>query len=136
MARGIHPNSLANIKKGRPIQEQPNPKNPRTPLVKNVIKTIPRDAQEKVYHVLWTALTMANVKEAQQYVEQQAAELPECGLVLQICLRSLLSKNGFDSLMDICDRLFGKPRQTVEMGGGLHITPPAVIIEGGEDDDE
>lgn len=136
MARGMHPNSLANLKKGRPIQEQPNSRQGRTPRPSNVIKTIPRDAQEKVYHVLWTALTMPNVKEAQKYVEQQAAELPECGLILQICLRSLLSKSGFDALMDICDRLFGKPRQTVEMDGGLNITPPPIIIEGEEDDDD
>ena len=61
MARGMHPNSLANLKKGRPIQEQPNSRNGRTPMVKNVIKTIPRDAQEKVYHVLWTAGMRAGI---------------------------------------------------------------------------
>lgn len=136
MARGMHPNSLANLKKGRPIQEQANANHGRTPLMRNVIKSIPKDAQEKVYNVLWTALTMANVKEAQQYVEQQAAELPECGMVLQVCIRALLGKQGFLALMDICDRLFGKPRQTVEMGGSMNITPPAVIIEGGDEDDE
>ena len=134
MARGMHPNSLANLKKGRPIQEQANSRIGRTPRPSNVIKAMPRDAQEKVYSVLWTALTMSNVKEAQKYVEQQAAELPECGMVLQVCLRALLGKQGMLALMDICDRLFGKPRQTVEMDGGLNITPPPIIIEGEEDD--
>lgn len=136
MARGMHPNSLANLKKGKPIQEQPNSKQGRTPRPSSIIKAMPKDAQEKVYSVLWTALTMSNVKEAQQYVEEQAKELPECGMVLQVCIRSLLGKQGFVTLMDICDRLFGKPRQTVEMDGSMHITPPAVIIEGGDDDDD
>jgi hypothetical protein len=54
--------------------------------------------------------------------------------VLQVCLRALLGKNGFTALMDICDRLFGKPKQLTEIEGGLNLTPPAVIIEGEEDD--
>ena len=135
MARGMHPNSLANLKKGRPIQEQENANHGRTPLAKNIIKTMPKDAQEKVYAVLWTALTMSNVKEAQQYVEEQAKELPECGMVLQVCIRSLLGKQGFGTLMDICDRLFGRPRQTTEIDGTFNVIPPPIIIEGGEDDD-
>lgn len=77
----------------------------------NAIKGLPKDAQEKVYNVLWSAIAMTNVKEAQAYIEDQAKELPECGMVLQICIRALLGKNGFLALMDICDRLFGKPPQ-------------------------
>ena len=72
----------------------------------NAIKGLP-----KVYNVLWSAIAMTNVKEAQAYIEDQAKELPECGMVLQICIRALLGKNGFLALMDICDRLFGKPPQ-------------------------
>ena len=75
----------------------------------NAIKGLPKDAQEKVYNVLWSAIAMTNVKEAQAYIEDQAKELPECGMVLQICIRALLSKTGFLALMDICDHLFGKP---------------------------
>ena len=77
----------------------------------NAIKGLPKDAQEKVYNVLWSAIAMTNVKEAQAYIEDQAKALPECGMVLQICIRALLGKNGFLALMDICDRLFGKPPQ-------------------------
>lgn len=106
----------------------------RTPLPVNAIKALPKDAREKVYGVLWTAISMNNVKEAQSYIEDQAKELPECGFVLQVCLRALLGKNGFTALMDICDRLFGKPKQLTEIEGGLNLTPPAVIIEGEEDD--
>ena len=85
------------------------PGRPQLPV--NAIKGLPKDAQEKVYNVLWSAIAMTNVKEAQAYIEDQAKELPECGMVLQICIRALLSKNGFLALMDICDRLFGKPPQ-------------------------
>lgn len=84
----------------------------RTPLPVNAIKALPKDAREKVYAVLWTAISLNNVKEAQSYIEDQAKELPECGFVLQVCLRALLGKNGFLALMDICDRLFGKPPQS------------------------
>ena len=87
----------------------------RTPLPVNAIKALPKDAREKVYAVLWTAISLNNVKEAQSYIEDQAKELPECGFVLQVCLRALLSKNGFLALMDICDRLFGKPPQSHEV---------------------
>ena len=83
----------------------------RTPLPSNVIKKLPKDARDQVYSVLWTAISLKNVKEAQSYIEDQAKALPECGVALQVCLRALLSKNGFLALMDICDRLFGKPPQ-------------------------
>lgn len=83
----------------------------RPMLPSNALKKLPKDARDKVYGVLWTAISMRNVKEAQAYIEDQAKELPECGMVLQVCLRALLSKNGFLALMDICDRLFGKPPQ-------------------------
>lgn len=81
----------------------------RPPGVSYAIKSLPKDAREKVCDVLWTAISLSNVKEAQTYIEDQAKELPECGFVLQVCLRALLGKNGFLALMDICDRLFGKP---------------------------
>ena len=118
-------------KEGQKFQ-QGNSGRPQLPV--NAIKALPKDAREKVYGVLWTAISMNNVKEAQSYIEDQAKELPECGFVLQVCLRALLGKNGFTALMDICDRLFGKPKQLTEIEGGLNLTPPAVIIEGEEDD--
>jgi hypothetical protein len=55
----------------------------------NVIKEIPKDAQEKVYSVLWTAISMQNVKEASQYISKEADGMPECGFVLQIAIRAL-----------------------------------------------
>ena len=103
----------------------------RPALPANAIKALPKDAREKVYAVLWTAISLANVKEAQAYIENQAKELPECGFALQVCLRALLGKNGFLALMDICDRLFGKPPQAhkVDMdatvqGVTVNVTSP------------
>ena len=96
-------------KAGRPFQPGNKAGKGRQPLPVNTIKALPKDARDKVYEVLWTAIAMTNVKEAQAYIEDQAKELPECGFALQVCLRALLGKNGFLALMDICDRLFGKP---------------------------
>lgn len=83
----------------------------RPPRPSTVLKNLPKDARDQVYNVLWTAISLNNIEEAKSYIEDQAKELPACGMVLQVCLRALLSKNGFLALMDICDRLFGKPYQ-------------------------
>lgn len=111
----MNPNSLANLKRGVKISEQPNANHGRTPTMANIIKSIPEDAQKKVYAVLWTAISMANVKEASKYISKEADNLPECGFALQIALRELQGKNGFKALMDILDRLFGKPKSSTEV---------------------
>ena len=108
----MHPNSLANLKN---IKDQPNAHHGRYPTIANSIKAIPEDAQKKVYAVLWTAISMPNVKEASKYISKEADNLPECGFVLQIALRELQGKNGFKALMDILDRLFGKPKTNAEV---------------------
>jgi hypothetical protein len=41
-----------------------------------------------------------------------------------------MGNKGWYALMDICDRLFGKPRQITEVEGNFNITPPPIIIEG------
>lgn len=111
----MHPNSLANLKKRVNIQDQPNANHGRYPTIANSIKAIPDDAKEKVYAVLWTAISMPNVKEASKYISKEADNLPECGFVLQVALRELQGKNGFRALMDILDRLFGKPKTNAEV---------------------
>lgn len=109
----MHPNSLANL---RNIKDQPNARRGRPPAMAKVIKTIPEDAQKKVYSILWSAISMTSVKEASKYISKEADNLPECGFVLQIALRALQGKNGFSALMDILDRLFGKPKTIAEVG--------------------
>lgn len=117
----MHPNSLANLKKGVHINNQPNAHQGRTPSLDKVIQSIPEDAQKKVYAALWMAISMPNVKEASRYISKEADNLPECGFVLQIALRELQGKNGFKALIDILDRLFGKPKSStdVTLGGNV-----------------
>jgi hypothetical protein len=106
----------------------------RPPLPSNVIKSMPRDARVKAYDALWTAMSLPDIASAKEYLEKAAEDMPECGLVLQVAAKALSGPKGWEALMDIYDRLFGKPKQTTEIEGGLNLTPPAVIIEGEEDD--
>lgn len=131
MAHKIHPNSLANLKN---INDQPNAHKGRPPAMAKVIKTIPEDAQKKVYSILWTAISMSSVKEASKYISKEADNLPECGFVLQIALRALQGKDGFKALMDILDRLFGKPKivAEVEAEGNLSVQGINVVVSNSE----
>lgn len=106
----------------------------RPPLLCNVLKNLPADAQEKAYSALWTAMSQPDVKSAKEFLEKSAAELPECGFALQVAVKALMGNRGWFALMDIYDRLFGKPRQTTEIDGTFNITPPPIIIEGEDDE--
>jgi hypothetical protein len=88
------------------------------------------DAREKVYDALWTAISQKDIKPPSAYLQKTAAELPACGFVLQLADKSLAGSKGWWALMDICDRLFGKPRQITELEGNFQLTPPPIIIEG------
>lgn len=106
----------------------------RPPMLHNVLAKLPADAKEKVYDALWTAISQPDVKSASLYLQKTAEELPECGFVLQLAVKTLAGSKGWFALMDICDRLFGKPRQITEVEGNFNLTPPPVIIEGEEDE--
>lgn len=127
----MHPNSLANL---ITIQDQPNANKGRPPALAKVIKSIPGDARNKVYEVLWTAISMRSVKEASQYISKEADGLPECGFALQIALRALQGKDGFKALMDILDRLFGRPKivAEVEAEGNLSVQGINVVVSNSE----
>ena len=105
----------------------------RPPLLCNALKNMPQDAREKVHDALWTAISQQDVKSAQAYLQKAADELPECGFVLQLAVKTLMGNKGWFALMDICDRLFGKPRQIAEIEGNFNLTPPPIIIEGEEE---
>ena len=102
----------------------------RPPFLCNALKKIPADAREKVHDALWTAISQPDIKAASEYLQKTAEELPECGFVLQLAVKTLAGKQGWFALMDICDRLFGKPRQIAEVEGNFNLTPPPIIIEG------
>ena len=91
----------------------------------NVIKKIPKDMQEKVYSVLAFALTLPDERSAKKYLESQQGELGQDGVVLQIAIKQLLKDGwGWSALMDIMDRLYGKPKMSADInakGDGLTI---------------
>ena len=85
--------------------------------------------------VLWTAISQKDVRSAKEFLERCADELPECGFALQIAVKALMGNKGWDALMDIYDRLWGRPRQTTEIDGTFNLTPPPIIIEAIDDGD-
>ena len=117
---------MANEQNLKPCRkgETHNP-NGRPKKLVNVIKKIPRDMQEKVYSVLAFALTLPDERSAKKYLESQQGELRQYGFVLQIAIKQLLKDGwGWSALMDIMDRLYGKPKMSADInakGDGLTI---------------
>ena len=131
-----NPNAAKNLKPCKP-GETHNP-NGRPKKLVNVIKKIPKDMQEKVYDVLAFALTLPDETSAKKYLESQQGELGQYGFVLQIAIKQLLKDGwGWNALMDILDRLYGKPRETkdlevvgkMEFKGFSSLMPPVDGIE-------
>ena len=100
-------------------------KNGRPKKLVNVIKGLPSDMQVKVYDVLAFALTLTDEADAKKYLESQQGELGKYGFVLQIAIKQLLKEGwGWSALMDIMDRLYGKPKMSADIttsGDGLTI---------------
>lgn len=128
---------LANLKPCKP-GETHNP-NGRPPKLKNAIKKLPKDMQEKVFGVLAFALTLPDTNSAKKYLEYQSGQLGEFGFVLQIAIKQLCKEGwGFSAMMDIMDRLYGKPRISAEVAhsGGISLVihtdqETKDLIEGG-----
>lgn len=114
---------MANLKPCKP-GETHNP-NGRPKKLVNAIKSIPKDMQEKVYAVLAFALTLPDETAAKEYLKQQEGELGKYGFVLQVAVKQLCKDGwGFSALMDILDRLYGRPKQATEItasGEGITI---------------
>ena len=88
----------------------------RPKRLKNVIKGLPKDMQEKVFGVLAFTLTLPDESAAKEYLKKQEGELGEYGFVLQIAIKQLLKEGwGWNALTDILDRLYGKPRIQAEI---------------------
>ena len=118
-----NPRAAENLRPCKP-GETHNP-NGRPKKLVNVLKKIPKDMQEKVYDVLAFALTLPDETSAKQYLERQQGELGQYGFVLQIAIKQLLKDGwGWSALMDIMDRLYGKPKMSADItatGDGLTI---------------
>ena len=130
----LHPENLKPCKPG----ETHNPHGRPKKLV-NAIKSLPHDMQDKVYGVLGFALTLPDERTAKAYLEQQSGELGKYGFVLQIAIRQLCKDGwGWGAMMDILDRLYGKPRISAEVAhtGGITLNiqtdqETKELIEGG-----
>ena len=128
---------LANLKPCKP-GETHNP-NGRPKKLVNAIKTLPKDMQEKVYGVLAFALTLPDERTAKAFLDQQSGELGKYGFVLQIAIRQLCKDGwGWGAMMDILDRLYGRPRISAEVAhtGGIILNiqtdqETKEMIEGG-----
>ena len=118
-----NPRAVENLRPCKP-GETHNP-NGRPKKLVNVIKKIPKDMQEKVYDVLAFALTLPDETSAKKYLESRQGELGQYGFVLQIAIKQLLKAGwGWNALMDIMDRLYGKPKMSADItatGDGLTI---------------
>ena len=118
-----NPRAAENLRPCKP-GETHNPNGIPKKLV-NVLKKIPKDMQEKVYDVLAFALTLPDETSAKKYLESQQGELGQYGFVLQIAIKQLLKDGwGWSALMDIMDRLYGKPKMSADItatGDGLTI---------------
>lgn len=118
-----NPRAAENLRPCKP-GETHNP-NGRPKKLVNVIKKIPKDMQEKVYDVLAFALTLPDETSAKKYLESQQGELGQYGFVMQIAIKQLLKEGwGWSALMDIMDRLYGKPKMSADItatGDGLTI---------------
>ena len=118
-----NPRAAENLRPCKP-GETHNP-NGRPKKLVNVIKKVPKDMQEKVYDVLAFALTLPDETSAKKYLESRQGELGQYGFVLQIAIKQLLKEGwGWSALMDIMDRLYGKPKMSADItatGDGLTI---------------
>ena len=118
-----NPRAAENLRPCKP-GETHNP-NGRPKKLVNVIKKIPKDMQEKVYDVLAFTLTLPDETSAKKYLESRQGELGQYGFVLQIAIKQLLKAGwGWNALMDIMDRLYGKPKMSADItatGDGLTI---------------
>ena len=130
---------MANEQNLKPCKpgETHNP-NGRPPRLSRVIRSMPKDAQEKIYTILYTALTFKNVQEATAYIRSQDTTDFKYGFVLQLAVKALAGKNGWSAFNDILDRLFGKPRISAEVAhtGGITLNiqtdqETKEMIEGG-----
>ena len=127
---------MANEQNLKPCRkgETHNP-NGRPKKLVNVIKKIPKDMQKKIYGVLAFALTLPDERTAKTYLEIQQGELGQYGFVLQIAIKQLLKDGwGWSALMDIMDRLYGKPKMSADItAAGEGVT---IVVRSQEEKDK
>ena len=90
--------------------------NGRPRSLAHIVKEMPLEAQTDIYGVLYHAISLRNENEARAYLEHMNNDpkMGQYGIVLQLAIKQLTGPRGWETLMDIMDRLFGKPRLQVE----------------------
>lgn len=130
MARKMHPNSLANLKKGTPIHKQPNAFHGRYKSTFTIAAEMDFGGEDVVK--LWKRLQRTPTSELRKMLVDDDVEP-----IVQTIAAGIL-KDKEDGLMrnfnQFMDRIAGKPRQTTEIEGGLQLSPPPIIIEGEDDE--
>ena len=126
MAKGMHPNSLANLKKGRNIQDQPNKNHGRYKTTFTLAKEMDFGADDVMR--LWKRLQRTPSSELRVMLMDDNAE-PIAQTIAAGILKDREdgSMRNFNQFMD---RMAGKPRQVAEVEGNFNLTPPPIIIEG------
>lgn len=119
MKRGEHLKQYQ-FKKG----QSGNPKG-RSKKLSTLISDIPNDARQNIYKTLHFALKMPNKAKAMEYLNDAILKDEPYGFVLQLAVKTLMSKDGWSCAMDIMDRIWGKPRQTNDVS--IIEAPQAVI---------
>ena len=91
------------------------------------IASIPPDAQKRMYAILHKATTFNSKDEAIKYFKGEK-DKGEYGFILELAINALYGRNGWQVLMDIMDRLFGKPKQVTENYNDNTERNKAVIV--------
>lgn len=112
-------------KRGRFQKGQSGNPSGRPKQLSNLISEIPSDALKRIYKVLHQAIKMPNKGKAMEYLQDEIVKEVEYGFLLQLAVKTLMSKDGWSCAMDILDRIFGKPRQTNDVS--IVDAPQAII---------
>lgn len=121
-------------KRGRFQKGQSGNPSGRPKQLSNLISEIPSDALKRIYKVLHQSIKMPNKGKAMEFLQDEIVKEVEYGFLLQLAVKTLMSKDGWSCAMDILDRIFGKPRQTNDVS--IVDAPQAIInfTDGNEED--
>lgn len=129
MARTMHPNSLANLKKGKNIQDQPNANHGRYKTTFTLATEMDFAAEDVMR--LWKRLSRTPVSELRLILSDVGAE-PIVQTIAAGILKDI-DDGTMRTFSQFMDRVAGKPRQIAEIEGNFNLTPPPIIIEGEDD---
>lgn len=131
MARKMHPNSLANLTKKGNIQQQKNANHGRYKSTFTLAKEMDFSADDVMK--LWKNLQRLPVSKLREILLDVDAE-PIVQTIASGILKDI-EDGTMRTFSQFMDRVAGKPRQTMEMEGSINLSPPAIIIEGEDEED-